>query len=262
MKAKVYSLQGKALQSIDLPPVFQAPLRSDLIRRAVLASQSARYQPQGVDWMAGKRTSAFSWGPGRGVSRVPRVKGSRHPASGRGGFVPQAVGGRRAFPPVVEKRIQRKINRKERRKAIASALAASASQKEVERRGHRIEGVPQIPLIVEDSLEELKVCRESREVLQKLGAWEDIERAGDRKIRAGKGKRRGRKYKNRKSLLIVVSEDRGIGRGTRNFPGVDVVTAENLSAEDLAPGTQAGRFTLFTKAAVEVLGRTFGDGTF
>ncbi|MBI5253564.1 MAG: 50S ribosomal protein L4 [Euryarchaeota archaeon] len=257
MKVNVYSLEGKVAGKIELPKVFKEEIRPDLIKRAVLAAQSARYQRHGVDWFAGKRTSAFSWGPGHGVSRVPRVKGSRHPAAGRGAMVPQAVGGREAHPPVVQKKVIEKINVKERRKAIASAIAATAVKELVQKRGHIIANVPQIPLIVEDELESIKTAKGTKEALEKLGIWEDIVRAKQRNIRAGKGKMRGRKYKNRKSVLLIVAEDKGIKLGARNHPGIDVVRVENLGIEHVAPGTHYGRLTVYTKAAVQKLGARF-----
>lgn len=257
MKVNVYSLKGKVIGEIELPKVFEEEIRPDLIKRAVLAAQSARYQRHGVDWFAGKRTSAFSWGPGHGVSRVPRVKGSGHPAAGRGAIVPQAVGGREAHPPVVQKKVIEKINIKEKRKAIASALAATAVRELVQKRGHAIAAVPQIPLVVEDELESVKTAKGTREAFKKLRIWEDVLRAKQRNIRAGKGKMRGRKYKNRKSALLVVSEDKGIKLGARNHAGIDVVGAENLGVEHVAPGTHYGRLTVYTKAAVQKLGARF-----
>ncbi|NOZ76580.1 MAG: 50S ribosomal protein L4 [Euryarchaeota archaeon] len=253
----VYSLDGKTKKEAKLPPVFREDVRPDLIKRAVISSQSARYQPYGPDWYAGKRTSAFSWGPGRGVSRVPRVKGSRYPRGGAGAIVPQAVKGRRAHPPKVEKVIRKKMNRKERLKALRSAIAATASAEMVKARGHRT-GLKEFPAVVEEDFEAVKSTREVRELFMKMGLWEDVERAKDgRTIRAGRGKMRGRRYKNRRSVLVVVAEDRGIGAGARNLPGVDVVTADGLSCEDLAPGTHPGRLALYTTSALKRLEERF-----
>jgi large subunit ribosomal protein L4e len=257
MKVKVYSLAGKALRGTVLPEIFEEAVRVDLIKRAVIASQSARYQPQGVDWFAGKRTSAYSWGPGHAVSRVPRVKGSRYAAGGKAAIVPQAVGGRSAHPPTVEKKIRKLINRKERRKATRSAVAATANRALVLRRGHLAEKVPGIPLVVEDKLEALSTAKESKKAFEALGLWEDVLRAKDRSIRAGKGKMRGRKYKGKKSALIVIAEDKGLGKGARNLPGVDVVKAGELSVEHLAPGASCGRLTVYTKGAIKELKERF-----
>jgi large subunit ribosomal protein L4e len=258
VKVKVYSIAGRAKGKIELPGVFEEAIRPDLIKRAVVAAQSARYQPQGVDEHAGKRTSAYSWGPGHGVSRVPRVKGVRHPAGGRAAFVPQAVGGRSAHPPRVEKKLRKLINQKEKLKALRSALAATARKELVLKRGHRAEKVPSIPLVVEDKLEALKTAKESKKALEKLKLWEDVLRAKEKKVRAGKGKMRGRRYKTKKSVLIVVGEDRGIARAARNLPGVDVVEAAKVGVEDLAPGTHYGRLTLYTKAAIKKIAARLG----
>ncbi|NOZ82207.1 MAG: 50S ribosomal protein L4 [Euryarchaeota archaeon] len=252
----VYSLDGSVKGEVELPAVFSAPFRPDLIKRAVIAQQSHRLQPYGTDRMAGKRTSAESWGPGHGVSRVPRVKGSRHPAAGRAAFVPQAVGGRRAHPPKVEKVIYEKINRKERIKAIASAIAATASPELVRSRGHVFE-VEALPIVVEDAFEELSKAKDVLSVFSALGIADDIDRAERRKIRAGKGKMRGRRHRCGKSVLIVVAQDRGVGRGARNLPGVDVVPARELSAEHLAPGAHPGRLAVYTESSLNVLAERF-----
>lgn len=257
MKVSVYSLNGKKTGTVELPKVFEEVIRPDLIKKAVLSSQSARYQPQGRDPFAGKRTSAESWGPGRGVSRVSRVKGSGYSAGGRGAFVPQAVGGRLAHPPRAEKRIIKKINAKERKKATESAIAATGIKELVEKRGHVIDKVPEIPLVVSDDLESLKTTKEVKDTFSKLGLSEDLERAKDRKVRAGKGKMRGRKYKKKKSALLVVSDNGGIPRGARNHPGIDVVKAGHLGVEQLAPGTHYGRLVVYTKSAIEDIAERF-----
>ncbi|OPY29081.1 MAG: 50S ribosomal protein L4 [Methanobacterium sp. PtaU1.Bin242] len=257
-KIKVYSLEGEATEEIELPEIFMEEFRPDLIKRAVISSQTARIQPWGTDPMAGKRTTAESFGAGRGAAMVPRVKGSRHPAGSKGAFVPQAVGGRRAHPPRVARIIHEKINKKEKRLAIRSAVAATANQELVELRGHRVENLPQIPIVVDDEIIKVKRTSETRKIFKKLGVMDDVVRAkSGRKIRAGRGKTRGRKYKSPKGPLLVVGEDKGISLGARNHPGVDVVVVDNLNAELLAPGTHPGRLTIYTKSAIEKLGELF-----
>jgi len=257
-KFKVYSLEGEVVDEIDLPEIFNEQFRPDLIKRAVISSQTARIQPWGSNPMAGKRNTAESFGAGRGVAMVRRIKGSRHPAASKAAFAPQTVGGRRAHPPRPEKVLHEKINRKERRFAIRSAIAATTDETLVEKRGHEIENVPQLPIIVDDELVKVKKTKETREIFKKLGIIDDIVRAKNgKKIRAGKGTMRGRKYKSPKGPLIVVGEDKGISLGARNHPGVDVVVVDNLNAELLAPGTHPGRLTVFTKSAIEKLGDLF-----
>jgi len=253
MKVNVYTMEGEIKEEIELPAIFNEEFRPDLIKRAVISSQTARIQPWGADPMAGKRTTAESWGSGRGAAMVPRIKNGSKAA-----FIPLAIGGRQAHPPRSQKIYHEKINVKERRFAIRSAVAATCNQDLVEERGHKVENVPQLPLIVDDELATIKKTKETREIFKKLGIFEDIARAKKgKKIRAGKGKLRGRKYKKAKGPLIVVADDKGIGLGARNHSGVDVVTVENLNAELLAPGTHPGRLTVFTKSAIEKLGGLF-----
>lgn len=246
MKAHVYSLEGEIQEEIELPPVFETEYRPDVIKRAVLSCISQRIQPRGTKKEAGKRHVVHYMGTNRGISRTPRLTS----AGRRAAFVPQAVGGRKAHPPKVEKVYAEKINKKEKKLAIHSAIAMSANQEIVKARGHHIEEVKEIPLIVDDSIEELEKTQEMTEVFRNLGAWNDCERARRKKIRSGKGKMRGRKYKKKKGPLLVVTK---FVTSARNLPGVDVVTVENLGPEHLAPGTHPGRFVIWTKSAVKAL---------
>lgn len=257
-KVNIYGLNGEPLRPIKLPEVFDTPYRPDLIKRAVLSSRAARIQPYGVNKNAGKRTTAESRGTGLGIARVPRVKGSRYSAAMRGAMAPMTVGGRRAHPPKPEKKHAEKINKKERRIAIRSAIAATAKPELVKRRGHIIENLPELPLIVADELQSLNATQETREFFIKLGVWPDILRAKrGKKIRSGKGKMRGRKYKKPKSILVVINEDQGVVKASRNHPGLDIVNVRNLNAELLAPGTNPGRLTIWTESAVAQLENLF-----
>ncbi|BDZ71767.1 hypothetical protein GCM10025861_22840 [Methanobacterium petrolearium] len=111
-KINVYSLKGKVTGEMELPEIFSEEYRPDLIKRAVLSGQSARIQPWGTDPMAGKRTTAESFGAGRGAAMVPRVKGSRHPAGSKAAFVPHAAGGRRAHPQELPESSKRRSTKK------------------------------------------------------------------------------------------------------------------------------------------------------
>ena len=254
---KVFNLEGKSTRKMKLPPVFATPLRPDVIKRAVLAIQSSRFQPQGRDPMAGKRTSAESRGTGFAMARIPRLKGQ----SGRAAFAPGTVGGRQSHPPVSEKKIARRIPKKEKRLALLSAIAATASKETVAARGHSIVDVPEIPLVVTNDLEALKKTREVEETLIRLGVLSDIYRVEEsRKVRPGRGKSRGRKIKQAVGPLIVVAEDKGIMEAARNIPGVDVARVGNLNAEMLAPGTHPGRLTIWTDSALERLNELYGGG--
>jgi len=105
-------------------------------------------------------------------------------------------------------------------------------------------------LVVSDEFEELVKTREVVEFLETVGVHADVERSDEnKKVKAGRGTTRGRKYTRPKSILFVTSEEPS--RAARNLAGADVATADEVNAEDLAPGTHAGRLTVWTESAVE-----------
>jgi large subunit ribosomal protein L4e len=73
----------------------------------------------------GEQTSAESWGTGRAVARIPRVRGGGTHRSGQGAFGNMCRGGRMYAPLKVWRKWHRKINLKQRRYALVSAIAAS-----------------------------------------------------------------------------------------------------------------------------------------
>jgi len=249
----IYDLEGKPIGRVKLPEVFYIPVRKDLVKRAYLSAFTAKLQPQGRDPMAGKRTTAESLGVGYGLARIPREKGRR-----RGRFVTSTVGGRSAHAPTVEKKLHEEINKKERILALASAIAATAIRKLIAERGHKVDKVPQVPVVVDDNIANIEKTNEIKKVLKKLGLWDDIRRSqvGTR-IRAGKGKMRGRRYYTPKSILIITHEAEKLYKAARNLPGVDVITPDNLNMLYLAPGMKPGRLTLYTKSALKAIGGKF-----
>ncbi|MDN7025492.1 50S ribosomal protein L4 [Methanoculleus sp. FWC-SCC1] len=245
MKAYIHTLKGERGPEVDLPAVFAEEYRPDLIKRAVLALQSTRFQPHGTNPYAGLRTSAESWGSGRGVAQVPRLKNGSRVAR-----IPQSVGGRVAHPPKVEKILVKQINQKEKQKAVRSAIAATVNPELVRGRGHLFAG--DLPLVLEDGFEALARTSDVIAALSAVGVYADVERSkGSKKVRAGRGTMRGRRYKQRKSVLIVTGDEPL--RAARNLAGVDAVTVGQLNAELLAPGTQAGRLTIWTESALRKL---------
>ncbi|RUM34108.1 MAG: 50S ribosomal protein L4 [Archaeoglobus sp.] len=247
MKAKVLSLTGDIAEELELPDVFEEVFRPDIIRKAVHAIQSHKRQPYGTNPLAGINYAAENWGPGHGYARVPRLK-----TGNRAAKVPQAVKGRRCHPPKPQKKWDEKINRKEMRKALRSAIAATANPEIVMARNHLFEG--DLPKVIVDEFEDVSKTKDVISVLKAAGVYSDVEKAANSKrYRAGKGKMRGRRYKVRKSLLIVVGRVSPVMQAARNLPGVDVVLAKDLNVELLAPGTHAGRLTLWTKSAISVL---------
>jgi large subunit ribosomal protein L4e len=210
----------------------------------VRVAQANRKQDYGADEFAGLRTPAESFGSGRGMAHVPRQNGS-------GRRVPQTVGGRKAHPPKAEKDWTESINTKEKKLAVRSAIAATADADLVADRGHRFDDV-ELPLVVDDEFEDLVKTREVVAFLEAVGVDADVDRADEgRNVRAGRGTTRGRKYKTPKSILFVTSSEAGPSKAARNLAGADVTTAREVNAEDLAPGTQPGRLTVWTESALE-----------
>ena len=262
----------KMAQKLLYQNLLQPHLRADLVKLAVASSRANRRQPYGSRPhvgkrrpMAGMKHSVEWWGKGRGVSRIMRRTGQR-----RGAQNPHTLGGRRAHGPKVEKNWARKLNQKERRLARDSALTATMDMEMVSSRGHRVsDEVDSLPIILgnyvevrdgksqEFDIESFNHGSATRKVLaifNELGLGDDLQRARDgRKIRAGKATMRGRVHKTPKSVLLVVKEKSGLAQAARNLPGVDVVAAKDLNAEDLAPGGDVGRLTVFTKSALEEL---------
>lgn len=242
MNATVRDLDGDDADEVELPAVFETVYRPDLIQRAVRAAQANRRQDYGTDEYAGLRTPAESFGSGRGLAHVPRQ-------NGRAREVPQAVSGRAAHPPKVEKDRGLEINDKERKLATRSAIAATADAELVAERGHEFDEDTELPLVVSDEFEALVKTKDAVDAFEALGIYTDVERAEDgKKVRAGRGTMRGRKYKQPKSVLVVTSEDPSLA--ARNLAGVDVTTAAEVNVENLAPGTQPGRLTLWTESAL------------
>jgi large subunit ribosomal protein L4e len=242
--AQILDRDGKPMGEIVLPTVFETPLRLDVIRKASIAEQSHRFQPQGRNLMAGKRTTAESFGVGRGISRVPRV-GGHGPLSGTAAFAPGTMGGRSAFPPVTGKKLVKEVNRKERRLALRSAIAATASGEIVRKRGHKFDGERQLPLIVSDEVEKLTKTSEAKQLLASVGVWDDVVR-----VRKSKRIKAGHRV-HAVGPLMVLSDDKTARKALRNFEGVHIVRADDLSVEMLAPGTHPGRLTIWSESAVK-----------
>jgi len=267
MKVNVYDLNGKPVGKIELPNVFFTEFRPDVITRAILAIQSHRRQPYGADELAGLRTAAHYHGRrrtrwtmmGRDLARMPRLHATSPHLLWRARQVPQAVKGREAHPPKPEKDWWQKINKKELKLALKSAIAATAKKEIVEKRGHKVERVKELPIVVSDKIEDVKKTKDIEKILSSLGLDEELKRVKKKKVRAGKGKMRGRKYKKKKGPLIVVSEGKDIIKACENLPGIEAKKVDEISVEDLAPGAHPGRLTIWSKSAIEKLGELYGS---
>ncbi len=261
MKLDILSLDGGKAGNIELPKQFEEAKRPILIKRAVEALQANKRQRYGANPEAGKGVSVrlskrrrdYRTSYGYGISRVPRKILSRRGTrfNWEGAFAPHTKGGRRAHPPKAEKSWEKKINKKENRKAIRSALACTLDKEMVKARGHSVPD--NYPFIVNEKFEDIAKVKKVKEIFEKIGLNKEMQRALKKSVRAGKGKSRGRKYKKRKSALLVVSKACKLEKAAKNIPGIEIVKINELNAELLAPGAVPGRLTLFTKEAISKL---------
>ncbi|KAI5325465.1 hypothetical protein PRUPE_6G242600 [Prunus persica] len=248
-------------QTVALPDVMKASIRPDIVTFVHANISKNSRQPYAVSKKAGHQTSAESWGTGRAVSRIPRVPGGGTHRAGQGAFGNMCRGGRMFAPTKIWRRWHRKINVNQKRYAVVSAIAASAVPSLVLARGHKIETVPELPLVVSDSAEGVEKTSAALKLLKQIGAYADAEKAKDsHAIRPGKGKMRNRRYINRKGPLIVYgTEGAKLVKAFRNIPGVDIINVERLNLLKLAPGGHLGRFVIWTKSAFEKLDSIYGS---
>jgi large subunit ribosomal protein L4e len=246
---------------VTLPHVFLSPIRSDLVSFVHDQISRNRRQAYAVNTMAGHQTSAESWGTGRAVARIPRVGGGGTHRSGQGAFGNMCRKGRMFAPTKIWRRWHRHVNRNQRRFAVCSALAASAVAPLVMARGHKVENVAEIPLVVRsEDFASVTKTKQAVALLKKLHAFDDVERvAASRHIRTGKGKMRNRRYVQRRGPLVVFDNESTITKAFRNIPGVDLANVNRLNLLQLAPGGHLGRFIIFTKGAFEKLDSIFGS---
>ncbi|MBU0457095.1 MAG: 50S ribosomal protein L4 [Nanoarchaeota archaeon] len=259
MKLSIFNSGKKKTGEIDLPSQFSEEYRPDLIKRAVHALQANSRQAYGADPDAGMRSSSklskrrrkYRGSYGFGISRVNRKILSRRGTrfSWVGAFSPQTTGGRKAHAPKSEKILAEKVNRKENRKAIRSAMTATLNKCLVEKRGHKVP--VDYPFVLNNDIENMEKTKDVEQVLIDLGFQDELKRSLLKKIRAGLGTMRGRKYRKKKSVLIVTGGKCALSKAAKNLSGIDVVEAKELNAELLSPGTMSGRVTLWTENAVK-----------
>ena len=251
-------------------------------------------QPYAVSEKAGHQTSAESWGTGmsfisipasitsssttslpctlsftinlgRAVARIPRVSGGGTHRAGQAAFGNQCRSGRMFAPTKVWRKWHQKINLGQKRFATASAVAASGVPSLLFARGHHVSKVPEVPLVINSKAFNVTKTSAALKLLNGLGADEDLEKvAKSKKMRAGKGKMRGRRFTQRRGPLVVwdpENDSKDIVRSFRNIPGVDTCSVYALNLLQLAPGGHLGRFVIWTSSAFKALDRIYGSTT-
>jgi len=95
--------------TVCLPAVFRAPVRPDIVSLMHNNIAKNKRQPYCVSEPAGHQTSAESWGTGRAVARIPRVRGGGTHRSGQAAFGNMCRGGRMFAPTKQWRRWHRKV---------------------------------------------------------------------------------------------------------------------------------------------------------
>ncbi len=260
MKTKIINKEGKVEKEIALPELFSSKIREDICQKYYQAMQ--KIQPYGPSPLAGRQHSdsgklkrkrhAWKSSYGRGISRVPRKifwrRGSQF--YWQGSFVVSAVGGRPGHPPKPEHFLEKKkINKKEKLIAIKSALSSTILPEYLKKRYKKLKNIEiekelKLPLVIDSEVLKLKT-KEFFLFLEKILGKAFEVAIKKKKVRAGKGKRRGRKYKENVGLLLVLGKDE-----EKKIKGIEVRKVNELGIEDFYP---LGRLCIYTEKAIEDL---------
>jgi len=245
--------------SVCLPVVFKAPVRPDIVSTIHHEMAKNHRQPYCVNVDAGHQTSAESWGTGRAVARIPRVRGGGTHRSGQAAFGNMCRGGRMFAPTKTWRRWHRKINVAQKRYAMCSAIAATGVPALVMAKGHQIGGINEVPLVVADKVQSYQKTKEAVVFLRRNKAWADVAKVyATRRMRAGKGKLRNRRHVQKLGPLVIYDQDQGLTKAFRNIPGVETIQVDALNLLKLAPGGHVGRFCIWTESAFKKLDSIYG----
>jgi large subunit ribosomal protein L4e len=132
-------------------------------------------------------------------------------------------------------------------------------------RGHNVSSVPEVPLVVSSAAFSISKVSGAVALLRTIGAGPDMDKVKkSRKMRAGKGKMRGRRFRQRRGPLVIYDpEEDGttLSRAFRNIPGVETCSVHALNLLQLAPGGHLGRFIVWTSSAFAALDKIYGSTT-
>eukprot|EP01083_Nonionella_stella_P082353 227306_1 len=265
----VYNISGRPTKKqVTMPDIMLSPIRADLVNFVHTNMAKNNRQPYAVQnnegphgIRAGHQVAAKSWGTGRAVSRVPRVKGGGTHRAGQGAYANMCRGGRMFAPTKVWRKWHRKINTNQKRYAVCSAVAASAVPALVMARGHRIQAVDEVPIVIENDFQKLKKTKAALHCLQALHLSNELRRCKRRYLRAGRGKSRNRRWKHRLGPLVIYAKNNGIVQAIRNIRGVDHCNVYTLNLLKLAPGGHIGRLIIWTEDAFNALNYIYGTMT-
>merc|ERR1712166_1392674 len=190
-----------------------------------------------------------------------RISGSGTSRAGQAAFGNMCGKGRMFAPLRTWRKWHRKVNTNQKRHAVAACLAASACAPLVFARGHRVDAVPELPLVANvNSAETTGAMLRS---LMSVGCAADLHRVrASKATRNGQGKLRNSRFTMRKGPLVIYNnDDSNVHQNTRNMPGVDTCNVHRLNLLQLAPGGHLGRFVIYTPSAFAALDNIFGTAT-
>lgn len=260
MKTKLIEKDAKSKKEITLPENFSKRIREDILLKVYEAQKSAYTHSYGSKPGAGAgysasgilrhRRSVWKTTYGKGISRVPRKIMSRNGASFNwvGATVSSARGGRKPHSPRSEKNLFKKINKKELLIAFNSAFVGTIDENYLEKKYNQ---KIQSGFVLNDDILKLKT-KDLLKLLRELFKEGSDKILKTKKVRAGKGKTRGRKYKSNAGLLLVISSKQELKQ-----TGFDIVKVNDLKVSDLAPNGVPGRMTCYTQEAINEIGEKF-----
>ncbi len=259
-KIPVLSIDGEKIKEIDFPSIFSEKIREDIVAK-ILETKKTK-QPYSPSIVAGKQHAASGkmvhrrhvWrsGYGRGMSRIPRKILLRRGTQFNliAAEVSSTRGGRRAHPPKVISMINtKKINKKEMKIAMLSALSATADKKRILSKYSSLSenNLKNIPIIVEPKIISLKTKEFISSLKKILGNSLAKISFTDKKIRSGKGKFRGRKYKKNAGAIIITGENEKMKANI-----IESKNTRTLGVQDIAKGG-LGRIVIYTESAIKEL---------
>jgi len=256
-KINILDLSGSKKSDLNTT-IFDSPMREDLVQKLVEIEKLEEKQPYAPFLWAGMQTSAsgnvkhnrHTWKTdrGRGFSRFPKKrmsdKGDRF--VWMGAVSPDTRKGRRAHPPKIERKI-RKINQKEKLIAFKAGLAMLTSLELLKKKYSTLQNTNlklSLPLVIEDKLISLKTSELFEKLKKILGNETFAIAIQDKKVRAGIGKMRNRRYKKNAGMLLIVGN-----KQEKKVNGFDVARAKDVKLMDI--WDNGSRLVMFTEEAVK-----------
>src|ERR1051325_5478132 len=254
MKVSLKNLQGKDVESLELPSVFNTPYRPEIIKKVYVNVLSTRFQPQGRYPAAGEIVSAESRNTGLGIARIARARGEGFARAGQAAGVAGVRHGRVAHPPTSSKMIYKKINRKEKHLGFCSAIAATARKDIVKKRWHVIDDSLSLPIIASNDIESVSKTKDLYRILTAMGLQRDLARSKlAYENRAGTSKGNRKRRPGISVMLVAGKEPSVVCKLSKSIPGVDVKPLNRVNILDLVPGARPVRLTIFTQNAISQL---------